>query len=175
MRPRALALSLAGCAAVLAGSVEIGQAIAQPAGQASAAASGASTASQSTPSTPTTTTSASASAAAPATPSASATPKATATTPAGVTGTFAGATEETRYGPMQVEIIVKNGTITDIKALQLTNQDQRSVMISDNAAPILRQEALTKQSAKIDTVSGATYTSDGYISSLQSAIDKAKL
>jgi uncharacterized protein with FMN-binding domain len=76
---------------------------------------------------------------------------------------------------MQVEIVVSNGKITDVKALQLTNQDPRSVQISGAAAPVLRQEALSAQSAKIDTVSGATYTSDGYLGSLQSAIDKANL
>lgn len=76
---------------------------------------------------------------------------------------------------MQVEIVESGGTITDVKALQLTNQGGRSVQISNYAAPILRKEALAAQSAKVRSVGGATYTSDGYESSLQSAIDKAKL
>lgn len=168
MRPRALALSLAGAATVLIGSVEVGQAIAQPLQQASSAT----TTEQSTSSSTSTS-----SASSPSTPSASSTPSssATKTASAGVSGTFTGTTEETRYGPMQVEIVVSNGRITDVKALQLTNQDPRSVQISESAAPILREEALSAQSAKIDSVSGATYTSEGYISSLQSAIDKAGL
>jgi uncharacterized protein with FMN-binding domain len=92
-----------------------------------------------------------------------------------ISGTFQGTTEQTQYGPMQVEIVVTAGKITDVKALQLTNQGGRSVEISNYAAPILRTEALSAQSASIQSVSGATYTSGGYISSLQSAIDKAGL
>ncbi|WIB61662.1 FMN-binding protein [Curtobacterium sp. MCLR17_007] len=90
-------------------------------------------------------------------------------------GTFTGTTAQTRYGPVQVEITVAGGKITEVTALQLTNQDGRSVAISQQAAPILRQEALQAQSAKIQAVSGATYTSDGYVTSLQSAIDQAGL
>ncbi len=71
--------------------------------------------------------------------------------------------------------MVKAGRITDVKPLQLTNQGGRSVAISAGAVPILRTEALHAQSAKIDAVSGATYTSEGYRTSLQSAIDKAHL
>jgi uncharacterized protein with FMN-binding domain len=76
---------------------------------------------------------------------------------------------------MQVEIIVSNGRITNVKALQLTNQGGRSVQISNYAAPILRKEVLAAQSANVSSVGGATYTSEGYLSSLQSALDKAKL
>ncbi|MFS2031697.1 MULTISPECIES: FMN-binding protein [unclassified Curtobacterium] len=91
------------------------------------------------------------------------------------TGTFTGDTTQTRYGPVQVQITVAKGTITDVTALQLTNSDGRSVQISQQAAPILRQEALQAQSAQIQSVSGATFTSEGYTTSLQSAIDKAGL
>lgn len=91
------------------------------------------------------------------------------------TGIFTGDTTQTRYGPVQVQITVANGTITDVTALQLTNSDGRSVQISQQAAPILRQEALQAQSAQIQSVSGATFTSEGYTTSLQSAIDKAGL
>ncbi|TDN42851.1 FMN-binding protein [Curtobacterium flaccumfaciens] len=90
-------------------------------------------------------------------------------------GTFAGDTTQTQYGPVQVQITVANGTITDVTALQLTDQGGRSVQISQQAAPILRQEALQAQSAQIQSVSGATFTSQGYTTSLQSAIDKAGL
>lgn len=92
-----------------------------------------------------------------------------------VSGTFAGDTTEIRYGPVQVQITVANGKITDVTALQLTNSDGRSVQISQQAAPILRQEALQAQSAQIQSVSGATFSSEGYTTSLQSAIDKAGL
>jgi uncharacterized protein with FMN-binding domain len=76
---------------------------------------------------------------------------------------------------MQVAIIVKAGRITDVKALQVTNQGDRSVAISAAAVPVLRSEALRAQSARIAAVSGASYTSQGYTTSLQSALDKAHL
>ena len=156
MRIRALVYSVAGCAAALAVTWEIGQAAAPPAAPPAAPSSQPP-------------------AAAPApkeTSSGSAGPSKTAS---GSSGTFAGGTAQTAYGPVQVAIVVKSGRITDVRALQLTNQGGRSVAISAGAAPILRTEALRAQSAKIDTVSGATYTSDGYRTSLQSAIDKAHL
>jgi len=92
-----------------------------------------------------------------------------------VSGTFTGDATQTRYGPVQVRITVADGKITDVTALQLTDHDGRSVQISQQAAPILRQEALAAQSASIQAVSGATFTSEGYTTSLQSAIDKAGL
>lgn len=92
---------------------------------------------------------------------------------AGASGTFTGTSVSTRYGNVQVEITVAGSKITEVKALQLTNDDGRSVEISAQAAPILRSEVLAAQSAKVATVSGATYTSNGYLTSLQAAIDKA--
>jgi uncharacterized protein with FMN-binding domain len=89
-------------------------------------------------------------------------------------GSYQGTVEETRYGPVQVEITVAGGKITDVKALQLTNAEQRSVEISNQAAPILRSEVLKAQSANVATVSGATFTTEGYLTSLQSALAKAK-
>ncbi len=71
---------------------------------------------------------------------------------------------------MQVRVVYAGGKITDVVTLQMTNRDSHSTSISQNACPILRSEALKAQSAAIDTVSGATYTSDGYKASLQSAI-----
>lgn len=89
-------------------------------------------------------------------------------------GTYTGTTAVTRFGNVQVQVTIAGGKITDVTALQLTDQDGRSVQISAQAAPLLQQEALTAQSATIDTVSGATYTSEGYIQSLQSALDQAQ-
>jgi uncharacterized protein with FMN-binding domain len=89
-------------------------------------------------------------------------------------GTYSGTSVPTQYGDVQVEITVAGGKISDVKALQLTNAEQRSVDISNEAAPILRSEVLAAQSASVATVSGATYTTEGYLGSLQSAIDKAK-
>ena len=120
-----------------------------------------------------TTASASRSTSAAATPTATATPDATATaTPAGTSGTATGDAVATQYGNAQVKVTVEDGRITAIQALQLQGNDPRSVMISSSAEPILQQEALAAQSAQIDTVSGATYTSESYKQSLQSALDK---
>src|SRR4051812_23717042 len=87
-------------------------------------------------------------------------------------GTATGNAIDTQYGSAQVRVTVKNGKITKIEALQLQNNDPHSQQISSSAAPVLQQEALTKQSADVDAVSGATYTSASYTQSLQSALDK---
>jgi uncharacterized protein with FMN-binding domain len=81
---------------------------------------------------------------------------------------------QTEYGPVQVRVVVTGGRMTDVTAVQLPGGSTRSVQINGRAAPILRQEALSAQNATIDTVSGATYTSQGYRSSLQAALDAAK-
>ncbi len=90
-------------------------------------------------------------------------------------GTYTGSTASTRFGDVQVQVTVSAGQITDVSALHLTDRDGRSVQISNYAAPILRQEVLTAQSANVQMVSGATYTSEGYLTSLQSALDQAGL
>jgi uncharacterized protein with FMN-binding domain len=87
--------------------------------------------------------------------------------------TYDGPTEDTRFGPVQVAATIKGGRITDVQALQLPSSHQRSQYISQQAAPELRIEALNAQSANIDTISGATYTSDAYAQSLQAALDAA--
>ncbi|MBT2533724.1 FMN-binding protein [Arthrobacter sp. ISL-48] len=90
-------------------------------------------------------------------------------------GTYAGAAVQTRFGTVQVQITVKSGVITDVTALHLTDDDRKSVQISNRAAPLLRSEVLAAQSANVQTISGATVTSDGYLTSLQAAIDAANL
>jgi uncharacterized protein with FMN-binding domain len=90
----------------------------------------------------------------------------------GVSGTATGDSIATRYGNAQVRVTVKDGKIVQIDALQLQANDPRSVQISSTAAPILQQEALAAQTAGVDAVSGATYTSASYTESLQSALDK---
>ncbi len=88
-------------------------------------------------------------------------------------GTFTGSAADTRYGPVQVQITVAGGKITDAQAVQYPQESGRDVRINSAAVPELNQETLQAQSAQIDTVSGATYTSEGYQQSLQSAIDAA--
>jgi uncharacterized protein with FMN-binding domain len=90
-------------------------------------------------------------------------------------GTYPGAVVETRFGAVQVQITVQSGKITDVTALQLTDAERKSIQISNRAAPLLRTEVLAAQSADVQTISGATVTSDAYLSSLQAALDAANL
>ena len=90
-------------------------------------------------------------------------------------GTYTGDAVDTRWGPVQVRITVQGGKITSSDAVQYPQNNDRDVQINGYALPILNQEAVQQQSASIDTVSGATVTSDGYLQSLQSAIDQAHL
>jgi uncharacterized protein with FMN-binding domain len=77
----------------------------------------------------------------------------------------------TRYGDVQVEVTSSAGRITDVAALKLPSDRRRSAEISSYVAPILHNEAMQTQSARIDVVSGATYTSEAYAQSLQAALD----
>lgn len=88
-------------------------------------------------------------------------------------GTYSGASSQTRYGPVQVQITVSGGQITDAQAVDYPNSNGRDRQINGTAVPRLVSETIQAQSSKIQMVSGATYTSDGYLSSLQSAIDQA--
>ncbi len=79
----------------------------------------------------------------------------------------------TGYGPTQVQVTLNAGKIVNVTVLQHTDDGVNSQMIDGRALPLLNNETLTAQSAKINAVSGASYTSAGYIKSLQSALDKA--
>jgi uncharacterized protein with FMN-binding domain len=103
---------------------------------------------------------------------ASATPKASASAPA-ATRTVTGTAANTVYGPMQVRVTLAGTKITKVTVLQQTDDGAESDQIDANAIPQLTSETLAAQSAHIDAVSGASYTSSGYIQSLQSALDKA--
>lgn len=106
------------------------------------------------------------------------TPKPTVTpipTPTGVSGTFNGiVSKKNPYGPVQVQIIVANGKITGVNALQYPNTSD-SKAINGRAIPILIREAIVAQSSNIAAVSGASFTSPAFKESLQSAIVLAKL
>jgi uncharacterized protein with FMN-binding domain len=80
---------------------------------------------------------------------------------------------QTMFGPVQVRVDLAGKRISDVQAIQLPSDLSLSQQISATAGPILRQEALKAQSARIDAVSGATYTSQGYQQSLQAALDRA--
>ena len=89
------------------------------------------------------------------------------------TRTVTGDTVRTDYGPVQVRITLAGGRITAASAIQAPSTPGRSQQLSATAIPQLNQRAVAAQSADIDAVSGATYTSQGYIASLQSALDAA--
>jgi uncharacterized protein with FMN-binding domain len=92
---------------------------------------------------------------------------------AATSATVTGAAADTMYGPVQVQITVRNGKITAAQAVEYPQGTPRDVQINAYAIPALNQETVAAGSARIDMVSGATYTSNGYATSLQSALDKA--
>ncbi len=97
------------------------------------------------------------------------------TTQAGVSGTFDGAVVSTRYGDVQVEIVVADGVVTSADAIQHPSRDRESQQINSYAVPALNDEVVSTQSANISMISGATITSSAYLQSLQSAFDAAGL
>ncbi|MFJ8852537.1 FMN-binding protein [Streptomyces sp. NPDC102437] len=110
--------------------------------------------------------------AAPRSPTTSHTPAGTSPGKATETGTFTGDPIDTQYGTVQVAATLTKGKITSVKVLRAPDQNGRDQQITSFALPRLTQEALGAQSAHIDAVSGASYTSQGYIQSLQSALDQ---
>lgn len=98
----------------------------------------------------------------------------TSTTFALVERTVDGPVVQNKFGPVQVEVTVKGGALLDVGAVQLPTAHQRSAQISNIAAPVLRREALASSGTRVDAVSGATYTSEGYARSLQAALDLAR-
>jgi uncharacterized protein with FMN-binding domain len=91
----------------------------------------------------------------------------------GAAKTVTGAAWPTIYGPVQVRVTVTGGKVTAVTAVEYPTDTPRDYQINAFAIPQLNAEALAAGSAKIDTVSGATYTSGGYVGSLQNALDKA--
>jgi len=103
-------------------------------------------------------------------PSASATP----TPSTGLSnGTYTGQTFTNFYGPVQVQLVISGGRITSVKTLQQPSSDPQSSFVASRAMPVLREEVLQAQSARIDVVSGATQDSESYAQSVQSALDQA--
>lgn len=84
-----------------------------------------------------------------------------------------GDSEMTRYGPLQVRVTITAGRIVDVTAIQYPTAERRDLQINSFALPQLSAEVLAAQSAKVDVISGATYTTEGYLTSLQSALDAA--
>lgn len=104
---------------------------------------------------------------------ATATPSAGAGTGGG-SGTYTGTAEQNRYGTVQATLAVSGGTITNV-IIAAPQDNPRSASINSYAVPILVSETLQAQSATVNAVSGATYTSESYITSLQAALAAAHL
>ena len=175
MRTNSAFLAGAASATILAVGFQMGQAAIQ-ATQISSTATAAETASNTATAAPVpsegTSSSASTATTPPTTPTAAPTP--TETTSSSVKdGNYTGDTVQTRYGPSQVQVTIANSLITEVTTLQRQQNDPKSERISSQAAPMLRQAVLSAQSAKVSNISGATYTSQSYLQSLQSALDQA--
>lgn len=106
---------------------------------------------------------------------ASTTPSTTRNTKTAKSTTYTGSAAQTRYGPVQVQITVTDGKVVSADAVVYPTTDPRDQQINSYAIPALNSEATSASSASIDMVSGATFTSEGYIASLQSALDQAGL
>lgn len=88
-------------------------------------------------------------------------------------GTYTGSSVNATYGNVQVQVTISGGKITGVRFLSSPGGRGESVSINNGAKPILIQEAISAQSAKVKTVSGATFTSGAFVKSLQSALNKA--
>lgn len=99
-------------------------------------------------------------------------PTASPSTPATTTATATGSAFQFRFGVVQVAVTLQDDDIIEVQALQLPDGDRRSLAISQQVEPRLREAALAADSADIDVISGATYTSLAYAYSLQSALDQ---
>lgn len=88
-------------------------------------------------------------------------------------GTYTGNVEDAYYGSVQVSVTISGGRITNVKFLQYPNTHQVSVIINQQAMPYLKQEAIQSQSSNVQLISGATFTSQAFVQSLQSALNKA--
>ena len=107
------------------------------------------------------------------TPAPGASPTVAPAQPVGVNGSFTGSVANTRYGPVQVKIVVKNGKIVDAQAVQAPSGSNDRY--TQKAVPVLRQQTIAAQSANVQGVSGASFTSYGWYQSLASAISEAGL
>ncbi len=88
-------------------------------------------------------------------------------------GTYTGPTTNAFYGPMQVAAVISGGKLTAINVLQYPQTHSYSIMVNNEALPYLKSEAIQAQSATIDSISGATASSDAFMQSLAAALSQA--
>jgi uncharacterized protein with FMN-binding domain len=89
-------------------------------------------------------------------------------------GTYTGSVENAYYGNIQVAAVVSGGKLTDVTFLQSPNDNPNSLSVNSQATPVLKQEAISAQSAQVDSVTGATDTSQAFVQSLGSALSQAE-
>jgi uncharacterized protein with FMN-binding domain len=89
-------------------------------------------------------------------------------------GLYTGSIEDVYYGNVQVKVTISGGLIVDVAFLDYPKDRDNSVKINTRAMPLLKTETIKSQSAKIDTITGATQTSKGFVRSLTNALDQAK-
>jgi uncharacterized protein with FMN-binding domain len=112
----------------------------------------------------------------PSTPSTSSSPSTKSSSTASTkAATSTGSVAQTRWGPVQVKVTVSAGKITNVSVVQYPSGNPKDQQINSYALPILVKDTIDAQSANIDMISGATVTSQGYLQSLQSALDGAGL
>lgn len=98
----------------------------------------------------------------------------TTTSPDASSGTFTGTTATHRFGSVTVTVTLVDGQITDLSEDVVSDGDHHSDRINDQAIPMIRSEVLAANSADVATIGGATYTTEAYLTSLQSALDQAR-
>lgn len=89
-------------------------------------------------------------------------------------GTYTGTMSSNQFDQIQVAVVITGGKITDVTTPTLYGDSGRSTQINSYAAPRLNQQVISAQSSSIDGISGASYTTESYVTSLQSALDQAK-
>ena len=88
-------------------------------------------------------------------------------------GTYTGSVASAYYGNVQVQAVIQNGAITTVNFLQSPNENPNSIYVNQQALPYLKQEAIQAQSSKVNTITGATFTSQAFIQSLANALSQA--
>ena len=91
--------------------------------------------------------------------------------PTGVSRTAVGTSENYGYGVLAVKVTVRGSRITDVSVATIRAAEQYSQQLAQQVIPLLRNEVLSAQSARINAISGATYTSEAYAYSVQAALD----
>jgi uncharacterized protein with FMN-binding domain len=109
----------------------------------------------------------------PTTPTTATSPRVTDPSTGFADGVYFGPNGKTRWGDVQVRVTITNGHITSVKVARAPNDNSHSAALSADAGPKLESEAIAAQAADIDAVSGATFTSEAYKTSLQGALDLA--